>query len=242
MNTIVTDNPAEQPSLRSRVASAAFVLTGVPLVRAVVGRARARRERADAELDRWVASVLEADRRYREATHDYEAGLDEIYARAGRARPAPDVVAASVLARAAGLIESDGWLKGKYWPGGDAHGPYAAGAPCCAVGGLAVAAGVHDPKAVMPAMVDRPALVEAVRALYRVIASDPDPADDDAPYELTRAVEWWNDHDGREAVEVVAALRRAADMLTPGFGGSSAKTSHQAGSPNHQNGSKESDV
>lgn len=158
--------------------------------------------------------------------------------------------AAQVLRDAADLIEANGWWRGEYWPGASASAddptdpdyPYVDGDPCCALGAIAVAAGVGDPGAVMPALARRPVLIEAVRALYRAFEGEPD--ESDTPVMLALAVEQWNDCDDRAAADVVATLRRAAGSLTVSNrpGGPSAKTSHQAGSPNHQNDSKETDV
>lgn len=154
--------------------------------------------------------------------------------------------AAHLLRCAAAAIEANGWLQGEYWP--EAPSPYATatyvtGDPCCAVGALAVATGEYDADYVMYSLARWRALTEALRALAATISDGP-LRPGNRRREWITDVAMWNDAEGRTAAEVVTALRAAADSLTTVSnrpGGSSATTSHQAGSPNHQNDSKETD-
>jgi hypothetical protein len=92
---------------------------------------------------------------------------------------------ADLLDKAADIIERDGWCQGKY-----ASDPETG--PCCALGAIRRAA----TGTAFPACDDDwDAITNAGRALAR----------------LTGFVPGWNDTQGRQAVEVTAALHAAAE-------------------------------
>jgi hypothetical protein len=141
--------------------------------------------------------------------------------------------AAVLLAQAAELIEQRGWWQGDLWPEAADNLPYVIGDPCCVLGALAVASGVWHYDQVTE-LFRRPDYVVAVEALITQInAGQPES-------EHVRDIYTWNDNPRRTAGEVVRTLRAAAHRLdNTRSGGPSAKTFHQAGSPNHQIASKE---
>ena len=145
---------------------------------------------------------------------------------------------AALLRRAAELIEQFGLHQGEWWPNACSDPPgkppqdYIGGDPCCAVGALAVAAGVRHVRSVQRALTELPALAVANDALHAAMPRG------------TPFVASWNDHPDRVADEVAALMRSAATQLevVARHGGPSAETFHQAGAaafPNHQDDSKE---
>ncbi len=154
---------------------------------------------------------------------------------------------AALLRAAADRIDRCGLFQGEYWPiaPGEAPGPYVEGDPCCAHGALAVAAGWDYAPQADTALDTYWELVTATDALATCIqdrAGEP------------VSVAGWNDHPDRTAAEVTAALRAAARALdpdepdppptvhlSPGLGGPSAKSFHQAGpaSSTHQHDTRE---
>jgi hypothetical protein len=145
--------------------------------------------------------------------------------------------AAALLRQAAELIEQRGLHRHAWWP--DACSTpsdeepldYIEGDPCCAIGALAVAAGVWQVNSVQWALTELPALAVANDALHAAMPPG------------VAFVAAWNDQPGRTAGQVAEAMRSAATQLDTCPGGPSAKTFHRAGAnptPNHQDDSKES--
>ncbi len=160
--------------------------------------------------------------------------------------PEPTNRPAALLRAAADRIDRYGLFQGEYWPitpGGISAG-YIPGDPCCALGALAVAAGYDDALLADAALDARPELVAATDALTAQLN----------PCARAAQVSVWNDHPGRTATEVTAALRAAAAALDPdepdppptahlsaGLGGPSATSFHRAGpaSSTHQHGTRQ---
>lgn len=159
--------------------------------------------------------------------------------------PASAGCPAELLRAAADRIDRFGLFQGEYWPitpGGISAG-YIQGDPCCALGALAVAAGYDDALLADAALDARPELVAATDALTAQLNLC-------AP---VAPVSVWNDHPGRTATEVTAALRAAAAALDPpepdppptdlpaACGGPSAKSFPAAGaaSSTHQHDTRE---
>jgi hypothetical protein len=163
-----------------------------------------------------------------------------------------DPRAVELLLGAAALIQTCGLWKGEYWPGsadaqvqasdeptedlgGYRPGGYIPADPCCAMGALAVAGGpeaIADPRP----LTSGHQLALHVTSLELIARG------------CRRRLEAFNDAEDTTAAQVADVLRSAARRLyltvplpdsysVPG--GSSAKTSHPAGTPNHQVDSKE---
>ena len=116
------------------------------------------------------------------------------------AAPAVPRTAAAVLARAAGVIEANGWCQKSYLDLAAAcYVPDPRAVPVCAAGAIRIAAG-HDPD-------DCGAPVAALRmfAYWLTVSGQAsahaDPVD---------RIGGWNDDPARTATEVAAELRRAA--------------------------------
>lgn len=105
--------------------------------------------------------------------------------------------ASRLLRSGAVLIERCGWYRGDYWPGHDVDRPYCEGDPVCALGALYAAAGA------IPGHGSR--LIDSAKdALAELLGYEPD---DHA------AIPEWNDDPARQAGDVSALLRDAADRL-----------------------------
>jgi hypothetical protein len=140
-----------------------------------------------------------------------------------------------LLAQAAELIERCGWWQGDLWPDAADNLPYVTADPCCVLGALAAACGVWHYDQVTD-LFRRPDYVLAVEALITQINTGQPES------EHVRDIYTWNDNPHRTAGEVIRTLRAAAHRLdNTRSGGPSAKTFSQAGSPNHQIASKETD-
>jgi hypothetical protein len=107
---------------------------------------------------------------------------------------------AGLLRAGAALIERCGWYRGDYWPGHHLDRPYCEGDPVCALGALYAAAGA------IPGHRGR-SLDAAKDALAELLGYEP---------EDHAGIPTWNDDPARQAGEVVALLRDAADRLDPG--------------------------
>ena len=118
-------------------------------------------------------------------------------------RPAPSAVprtAAAVLARAATVIEVNGWNQGGFIDLGAAcQIPDIRQVPVCAAGAIRIAAG-HDPD-------DCGAPVAALRVFAYWLSSTGQAAAGTDPLDR---IGFWNDAAERTATEVAAELRRAA--------------------------------
>lgn len=143
---------------------------------------------------------------------------------------------AALLRRAAELIERYGLYRHAWWPDacptadGEQPQDYIDGDPCCAIGALAVAAGVWQVSSVQRALIELPVLAIANDALHAAMPPG------------VAFVAAWNDEPGRTPGEVAEAMRSAAAQLDTCPGGPSAKTFHRArtnSTPNHQDDSKE---
>jgi hypothetical protein len=138
-----------------------------------------------------------------------------------------------LLAQAAEQIERCGWWQGDLWPDAADLLPYVTADPCCVLGALAVACGLWHYDQVTD-LFGRPDYVLAVEALITQINTGRPES------EHVRDIYTWNDNPDRTVGEVISTLRTAAHRLDNTWpGGPSAKTFHQAGSPNHQIASQE---
>ncbi len=124
----------------------------------------------------------------------------------------PHTEAAALLRRAAARITRCGLHRADYWPHATDTTPpqpggwYIEGDPCCAIGALAIEAGVDHAIGVGTATATRPALAAAVDALAALIPTG-------------RCIQVWNDDPHRTAHQVAAALTRAAGQLDSRAGG-----------------------
>ena len=118
-------------------------------------------------------------------------------------RPAPTAAprtAAAVLARAANVIEANGWCQGGFIDLDAAcHLPDIRQVPVCAAGAIRIAAG-HDPD-------DCGAPVAALRVFAYWLSGSGQAATGADPVDR---IGFWNDDPARTATEVTAELRRAA--------------------------------
>jgi len=122
---------------------------------------------------------------------------------------------ADVLRKAADHLARHGWLQGRY------YGPASQNPSACAVGALAIAAYGYPHAEPFSAAFDGPAselaawhlFVDAEFALAAYLGLH---NIGDEPALFDESVYCWNDHTGRTATEVIAALHAAADRHDTG--------------------------
>ncbi|HZD14894.1 MAG TPA: hypothetical protein VE196_07155 [Pseudonocardiaceae bacterium] len=142
--------------------------------------------------------------------------------------------ASALLERAADRLAGHGWQQGGYWPDSYVYAPYVEGDPCCALGALAVAAGLNTYQETTVALLtSRPglALALAVDALTIEVNRDLRDGEWHAP-----DIADWNDDPARTAGEVIDAMRATARRLTACSGVPSAQDAHpgEPTQPHHQ--------
>lgn len=108
-----------------------------------------------------------------------------------------------VLRAAADRLERDGWVQGAYFQriGDEDDAPIG---PLCAVGAMNVVLG-RNPEETDPADDPMYAFDEAYRHLAKFLGFDTEDMDFD------EVIQNWNDDDGRDAADVLKAMREASN-------------------------------
>jgi hypothetical protein len=119
---------------------------------------------------------------------------------------------AAILDRAAALIERDGKALGEYWTCSLFASTWTDGRSCCAIGGIAVAAGIRDQHAVDVHVAGTPHY-DAVSGTHVLEAPHPALAALAAHLHLTRPEDVMAWSDAATEAEVVAELRTCAAAL-----------------------------